>query len=41
MIVSALENVDWVKARAARALGLTERVMSYTMLNLGIEKPTD
>jgi PAS domain S-box-containing protein len=38
MIVSALEKSGWVKARAARTLGLNERVLTYKMNNLGIEK---
>jgi PAS domain S-box-containing protein len=38
MIVSALEKSGWVKARAARNLGLNERVLTYKMNNLGIEK---
>ncbi len=39
MIQDALEKNGWVKARAARALGLTERILSYKMDNLGIKKP--
>jgi DNA-binding NtrC family response regulator len=39
MIVEALDKNGWVKARAARALGLTERIISYKMENLGIERP--
>jgi DNA-binding NtrC family response regulator len=31
MIVRALEEHDWVKARAAKALGLSERILSYKM----------
>ncbi len=38
MILAALEKNGWVKARAARALGVTERILSYKMNNLGIEK---
>lgn len=40
MILAALEKNGWVKARAARALGVTERILSYKMHNLGIEKPS-
>ncbi|HXG59937.1 MAG TPA: sigma 54-interacting transcriptional regulator, partial [Planctomycetota bacterium] len=40
MILAALEKNGWVKARAARALGVTERILSYKMQNLGIEKPS-
>jgi two-component system NtrC family response regulator len=39
MILAALEKCGWVKARAARSLGVTERILSYKMNNLGIEKP--
>jgi two-component system NtrC family response regulator len=38
MILAALEKNGWVKARAARALGVTERILSYKMNNLGIGK---
>ena len=39
MILSTLERYDWTKAHAARALGITERILSYKMQNLGIERP--
>jgi DNA-binding NtrC family response regulator len=39
MILEALEKNGWVKARAARALGLTERIISYKMDTLGIARP--
>ncbi len=38
MIAAALEKHGWVKARAARALGITERMISYKMLSLGIRR---
>jgi DNA-binding NtrC family response regulator len=38
MILTALEKNGWVKARAARALGVTERILSYKMENLGIQR---
>ena len=38
MILAALERTGWVKARAARALGITERMISYKMLSLGIRR---
>ena len=38
MITDALEKNGWVKARAARALGITERILSYKVDNLGIKK---
>ncbi|HLY11936.1 MAG TPA: sigma-54 dependent transcriptional regulator [Planctomycetota bacterium] len=39
MILAAMDRNSWVKARAARALGVTERILAYKMTNLGIEKP--
>jgi DNA-binding NtrC family response regulator len=39
LILDALEKSGWVKARAARMLGITERIMSYKIDNLGIKKP--
>jgi DNA-binding NtrC family response regulator len=36
MIADALEKHGWVKARAARQLGLTERILSYKMDTYGI-----
>ena len=39
LIADALAKHGWVKARAARELGLTERIISYKMTNLGIEPP--
>jgi DNA-binding NtrC family response regulator len=39
MILAAMDRNSWVKARAARALGVTERILAYKMNNLGIEKP--
>jgi DNA-binding NtrC family response regulator len=36
-IKRALRENGWVKARAARSLGLTERMLSYKMKNYGIE----
>lgn len=39
MIREALERTGWVKARAARALGVTERILSYKMQALGIQRP--
>jgi two-component system response regulator HydG len=38
MILAAMDRNSWVKARAARALGVTERILAYKMTNLGIEK---
>jgi DNA-binding NtrC family response regulator len=39
LIVEALERNDWVKARAARELGLTDRILSYKVNSLGISRP--
>ena len=39
MILAALEKGGWVKARAARTLKVSERILSYKMDNLGIERP--
>jgi DNA-binding NtrC family response regulator len=38
LIVAALDKSGWVKTRAAKSLGLNERVLTYKMNNLGIEK---
>lgn len=39
MIQDALARNDWVKARAARELRVSERRLAYKMMNLGIEVP--
>jgi DNA-binding NtrC family response regulator len=39
MILEALDRNAGIKARAARALGITERMISYKMQNLGIDRP--
>ena len=39
MIFEALERNDWVKARAARDLGVTDRILSYKINTLGITRP--
>ncbi len=39
MIRDALEKSEWVKARAARTLGITERMIAYKMAHLGIRRP--
>ncbi|MGE5302275.1 MAG: sigma-54-dependent transcriptional regulator, partial [Alphaproteobacteria bacterium] len=36
MIFAALEKCNWNKTRAATALGITRRILSYKMQNLGI-----
>ena len=38
MILAALEKCDWNKSQAARDLGVTRRILSYKMNNLGIDK---
>jgi transcriptional regulator with GAF, ATPase, and Fis domain len=35
-IVSALKECDWVMARAARKLGITERMIGYKIKKYGI-----
>jgi transcriptional regulator with GAF, ATPase, and Fis domain len=35
-IVNALKESDWVMVRAARMLGITERMISYKIKKLGI-----
>ena len=39
MILEALEAEGWVKARAARRLGVTGRVLSYKVEQFGIRRP--
>jgi DNA-binding NtrC family response regulator len=36
MILAALDKCNWNKTRAATALGITRRILSYKMQNLGI-----
>ena len=38
IIVAALEKCDWNKTHAAMSLGVTRRILSYKMQNLGIDK---
>lgn len=37
-ILSALNECNWVMARAARKLGITERMMGYKIKKYGIRK---
>lgn len=37
-IVSALRECNWIMARAARMLGITERMIGYKMRKYGIRK---
>jgi DNA-binding NtrC family response regulator len=40
IILEALAKCDWNKSKAARDLGVTRRILSYKMNNLGIDKGT-
>ncbi len=37
-IIKALKECDWVMARAARRLGITERIIVYKINKYGIRK---
>ncbi|MDA8215688.1 MAG: hypothetical protein M0Z64_10500 [Nitrospiraceae bacterium] len=37
-IINALKECDWVMARAARKLGITERMIGYKIKKYGIRK---
>ena len=39
LIVEALEKHDWIQTRAAKALGLSERVLRYKINKYKIRKP--
>ena len=39
IITAALEKCEWNKTHAAMSLGVTRRILSYKMQNLGIDKP--
>ena len=39
IILTELKKYDWNKTRTAVALGVTRRILSYKMQNLGIDKP--
>ncbi|MBI4683028.1 MAG: hypothetical protein HY757_08010 [Nitrospirae bacterium] len=39
-ILGALEECDWVHARAARRLGITERMIGYKIKKYEIKKET-
>lgn len=36
-ILNALEECEWVQARAARKLGITERMIGYKIKKYGID----
>ncbi len=38
MMIDALDNHDWVQTRAAKSLGISERVLRYKMEKAGIKK---
>ena len=40
-IVRALRDCDWVMAKAARQLGITERMIGYKIKKYGIRKGED
>lgn len=37
-IIKALDECGWVKAQAARKVGITERMIGYKMKKYGIKK---
>ena len=39
MLKRALEESGWIQARAARKLGITERVLGYKLGKYGLKKP--
>ena len=40
-IINALEECGWVMARAARKIGITERMIGYKIKKYGIKKEVD
>jgi Nif-specific regulatory protein len=40
-IINALRECDWVMARAAKKLGITERVIGYKVKKYGIRREGD
>ena len=40
-IIRALKECDWVMARAARKLGITERMIGYKIKKYGTRKESD
>jgi Nif-specific regulatory protein len=40
-IINALKECDWVMARAARKLGITERMIGYKIKKYGIRREED
>jgi transcriptional regulator with GAF, ATPase, and Fis domain len=37
-IINALQKSNWIKAKAARLLGITERMINYKIKKYGIER---
>lgn len=37
-IINALQKSNWIKAKAARLLGITERMSNYKIKKYGIER---
>ena len=40
-IIKALQECEWVMARAARKLGITERMIGYKIKKYGIRRETE
>lgn len=40
-IINALDDCNWVMARAARILGITERMIGYKVKKYNIKKEAD
>lgn len=40
-IINALKECNWVMARAAKRLGITERMISYKIKKYGIKREVD
>lgn len=40
-ILNALEECGWIKAQAARKIGITERMIGYKIKKYGIKKEVD
>ena len=38
MIINALQESNWIKAEAARMIGITERMIGYKIKKYGIKK---
>ncbi len=40
-IIKALQECNWIKVRAAKKLGITERIIGYKIKKYGIKKGGD